>query len=164
MWLNTLTSSIIPQKKRIFVFAHTKSPKSAPNLMAEMLIESGSGSIPELTAKDEATLLRLHEMDMKTGLACFFEPSYMMGFAPETVHLEKLGKETGKNYHVADHFKENDAYARDTLVDCNERIGKASLRIGAEILAKRIKLFKEDENLYTWTMNRQNGIKNDDQK
>ncbi|MBQ2999074.1 MAG: creatininase family protein [Clostridia bacterium] len=174
-WLNVFTSSIIPQKKRSFVFAHTKAPKTAPQLMAEMLIENGSGSIPELTKEDEATLLHLHEMNMKTGHACFFETSYMMGFAPETVHLEKLGKETGKNYHVADYFKENEifvpdagwgfnypnAYAGDDPVECNERIGKASLRIGSEILAKRIKLFKEDENLYTWTMNNQNGIKND---
>ena len=175
MWLNVFASSIIPQKKRNFVFAHTKAPKTAPHLLAQMILEQGSGVHPELTKEDEETLIRLYEMDMKTGHACFFETAYMMGFAPETVHLEKIVPGSGQNLHVSDYFKENEifvkgggwgfnyprAYAGDDPFDCNERIGQAALRVGAEVLAKRIKLFKEDENLYTWTMNGQNGIKND---
>jgi N-acetylglucosamine-6-phosphate deacetylase len=42
-------------------------------------------------------------------------------------------------------------------VGCNERIGKAAVRIASETLAKRFKVYKEDENLWNWLQEDQKG-------
>ena len=43
-----------------------------------------------------------------------------------------------------------DAFCGDDPVGCNERIGKAALRLEAERLAHAIKVYKEDELLINW--------------
>ena len=42
-------------------------------------------------------------------------------------------------------------------VGCNERIGKAAVRMEAERLAHAIKVYKEDENLWNWLQEDQKG-------
>jgi len=155
-WLNVFMRKMTTEKRN-FVFGHIELPLVAPHTMAEKLIEEGSGCMPDLTSEDEATILRLHEQKMRIGHACMGEASYIMGCAPESVHLEYLGVEAGRRLHILDHYSKAGisihawpydcptAYGGDDPVDCNERIGKAALKLGAEIIAERIKLFKEDE-------------------
>ena len=50
-------------------------------------------------------------------------------------------------------------YDGDDPVDCNERIGKAALRIEAERLANAVKLYKEDTLLWEVHQKRQRGRK-----
>ena len=66
--------------------------------------------------------------------------------------------------HVADYFKDAGIQIRDggwwmnfpnayhghDPVGCNERIGKAALRVSAEKLARTIAVYKKDENLLKW--------------
>ena len=169
-WLSAFMRNL-KNKRRDFVLAVTRTPKGAPRSLAEVLLEKGSGSIPELTPEDEALMLRLYEEKVVDGHAGMSETAYMMGICPESVHLDKLGIESGLSTHVADYFMENgmsilndgwdynypNSYHGADPVGCNERIGRAAVRLGVEALAKRYKLFKEDENLWRWLQHDQNG-------
>ena len=137
--------------------------------MAEYLLKNGAGSIPELTGEDEKLLIEYHNQNMMIGHACFSETAYIMGIAPETVRLDRLGIESGKCLHKTDYLAEagikfggwgidypND-FAGDDPVGCNERIGKATVRFEAERLANIYKVYKEDENLLKWQAERQRG-------
>ena len=169
-WLASFSRKLT-NKKRNFVFATYKVPFAAPHGLAKYLLENGSGSIPELTKEDEELLLKYHEQDMRTGHACMGETALMMAVAPESVHLDRLGIESGRSLHKADYFKEAgiqirddgwefnypNAYQGDDPVGCNERIGKAAMRFGVEKTAHAIKVFKEDENLWKWHNEMQKG-------
>ena len=148
-------------KRRNFVFAWVNCTLTAPFILAEIILEKGRGAIPELTEEDEEILMRCHRENIQTGHACFGETAFMMGIAPETVHLDRLGIESGLNKHLSDKFSKAgiipldygwgldfpNAFAGHDPVDCNERIGKAALRVESERLANAIKVFKEDELL-----------------
>jgi len=167
-WLDTFSRNL-GVRPHDFVFAHIKAPLVAPHVMAEILIDKGRGSIPELTAEDEDLILKYHEEGMKGGHACMGETAHMMGFAPESVHLDRLGIESGlaqpnpikplmdAGINVASGgwgFLYPNWYSGHDPVGCNERIGKASLRIAAEHVARGIKLYKEDEFLVKWHKSR----------
>lgn len=134
------------------------------------LEEHGPGSLPELTAEDEAIVLRYHNNKIPTGHGCFGETALVMGCAPETVKLHRLGIESGKSLHLTDHFKQAGIEIRDSgwwqdypnsyaaevdPVDCNERIGKAAVRLEAERAANAFRVLKEDEGLLKWHDQRQ---------
>jgi len=169
-WLGTFSRKMA-NKKRNFVFAYTHHPHPTPHKLAEKILEEGRGCIPELTKEDEDLLIKYHEEGMTIGHACMNECAYVMGIAPETVHLDRLGIESGLSTHVADYFKEAGISIRDggwdrnfpnrfsghDPVGCNERIGKAAVRIASEILAQRFKVYKEDENLWNWLQEDQKG-------
>ena len=137
---------------------------SAPHKMAEKLLADGSGSIPELTKEDEELILKYHEEGMKIGHAGFGETSYMLGIAPEAVKMDRLGVENGLSRNLTKKYSDvgilikdggwgidyPDAYSGHTPYGCNERIGKAALRMEAERAAKAIKVIKEDEDLIKW--------------
>ena len=162
-WLSAFLRNI-KNKHHNFALAVTRTPLGAPDSLAEILLKNGAGSIPELTPEDEAIVLKYHAEKPEDGHAGWRETAYMMGICPESVHLDALGKESGLNAHVADHFKANGisimndgwdynhpySYSGADPVECNERIGRAAVRVGAEVLAKRFKFFKEDETLLNW--------------
>lgn len=149
-----------------FVFAYTKVPFAAPHQMAEVLIEKGSGAIPELTKEDEAYILKCHEEEMTTGHACLGETALVMGFTPESVHLERLGIESGKrqkkeNLEILRNagvqlasngwgYEYPNWFSGDDPTGCTKTIGKAAIRMAAEAVAKAIKAFKYDEYLVDW--------------
>jgi creatinine amidohydrolase len=152
-------------EKRDFVVASYMISLPAPHKMAEILLEKGSGAIPELTAEDEALLIKYHEQNMFIGHACMGETAHMMGISPESVHLERLGIESGLSNHKTDYLAKEkiqiprgwdinyaNNFAGDDPVGCNERIGKASLRIEAERFAHSIKVYKEDEKIMRWLL------------
>ena len=126
--------------------------------LAEKILEEGRGCIPELTKEDEDLLIKYHEEGMTIGHACMNECAYVMGIAPETVHLERLGIESGLSTHVADYFKEAGISIRDggwdrnfpnrfsghDPVGCNERIGKAILNYTVQKTAEAFKMIKDD--------------------
>lgn len=156
-WLNAFNRNLC-NKKRSYVFAWVNCLLPAPHGLAETLIKNGRGSIPELTPEDEEILIRCHESNMVTGHACFGETAYMMGIAPETVHLDRLGIESGLSTGMSKKFADAgiipldygweldypNAYAGHDPYECNERIGRAALRVEAERLANAIKVYKED--------------------
>ncbi|MBO5270284.1 MAG: creatininase family protein, partial [Clostridia bacterium] len=162
-WLDTFLRKLA-NKKHDFVCGKIMVKLQAPHPMAEILIEKGPGSIPELTPEDEKLILDYHEMGMKVGHACMGETAWIMGFAPEAVHLERLGIESGLSTHVTDYLKEAgirimddgwgynypNAFSGHDPVGCNERIGKAAVRLQSERLARAIKVLKDDTNLLRW--------------
>ena len=147
-----------------FVVAVYSVGLPAPHTMAEILEKEGSGSIPELTKEDEDLIIKYHKEDMLIGHGCFGETAYMMGISPESVHMDRLAIESGQNLHKSDNlieaglklrsggweFNYPNAYSADDPIGCNERIGKAALRIEAEHAAKAFKAFKEDTLLSDW--------------
>ena len=143
----------------VFTFFTVSLP--APHAMAELLLKEGPQAIPELEAEDAELLLKYHEEGMLTGHACFGETAYIMGICPETVRMDRLGVESGlptgksKAYNDVGLFVQDggwglefpNAYAGHDPIGCNERIGKAALRLEAERFAKALKVLKEDEYL-----------------
>jgi creatinine amidohydrolase len=171
-WLNTFLRDIMNRKKPYTVCFCRVNIKWAPHGMAELLTEQGSGAIPELTPEDEKLLLDYHAVGMTGGHACMGETALMMGFAPETVHLDRLGIESGLSTHEADYLKDAgvqmvdsgwcvnypNAYSGHDPVGCNERIGKAAVRLAAEQLAQAFKVIKKDQNLLRWHAKFQEGM------
>lgn len=140
--------------------------------LAKYLEANGPGSIPELTAEDEALVLHFWRNKIPSGHGCMGETALVMAAAPDTVKLNRLGIESGKSLHVSDKFAAAGIEIRDDgwyedyptnyaaevdPVDCNERIGKAAARFEAERLANAFKVFKEDEDLLNWLNKRQEG-------
>ena len=103
-------------------------------------------------------------MNMKLGHACFSETARMMGIATECVHLDRLGIEDGHSRNVTQKFTDAglelksggwgynypNRFDGDDPYGCNERIGKATLRLEAEWAANAYKVIKEDEDLIRW--------------
>ncbi|MBQ8358096.1 MAG: creatininase family protein [Clostridia bacterium] len=170
-WLNTFLRNLMNRKKPYTVCVAGVNIKWAPHGMAELLLEKGRGCIPELSPEDEQLLLSYHEAGMKGGHACMGETALIMGFAPESVHLDRLGIESGLSTHEADYLTDAgiqilnggwdvnfpNAYAGHDPVGCNERIGRAALRLASEQLAHAFKVLKTDENMLRWHANFQKG-------
>ena len=135
--------------------------------MAEILLENGSGSIPELTKEDEELILRYYNANIKMGHACFGETALTMAAAPESVHLDRLGIESGLSLdlpevkklvdagvNIADHgweYNHPNWYSGHDPIGINERIAEAAARLTSEKLAKAYKAFKEDTFLLNKT-------------
>ena len=170
VWLSTFLRKMY-NTKHDFVVGVIFVDLPAPHKMAEQLLQNGSGSIPELTVEDEALILKYHEQNMEIDHGCFGEAAFMMGIAPEAVHLDRLGIESGHSTHKADYLAEAglqivnngwdinypNNYHGDDPVGCNERIGKAALRIEAERVAHAFAIFKQDENVLKWHEEMQKG-------
>ncbi len=158
-WLDTFSRNL-GVKPHNYVFAYMRMPGSmVPHTMAKYILEHGSGSVPELTKEDEDLLIKYHKDGMINGHACMCETAYVMGVAPESVHLERLGIESGLPQespvqHLVDAgiilpsygwgYEYPNAFAGHDPVGCNERIGKAALRMESERVAKAFKAYKED--------------------
>ena len=165
-WLNAFARKM-QNKKHDFIFCFVNDIEAAPHVMAEILLEKGQGSIPELTPEDEAYLLECHEKKMRIGHACLAETVKVMKFAPESVHLDRLGIEDGNSRHYADYLKEAgiriaaggwdinhpNNYCGDDPSGANERIAEAAVRLEAEHLASAVRILKYDENLPKWHEN-----------
>lgn len=159
-WLNTFSRNwnVKPHKA---VFAWTKVDITiAPHHMGEILLKKGTGAIPELTPEDEELILRYHKEDMKLGHACMGETALVIAAAPETVHLDRLGIESGKELDIPEVQKLTDAgvniadggweykfsnwYSGDDPIGINARIAEASARLTSEKLSRAYKAYKED--------------------
>ncbi|MBE6695415.1 MAG: creatininase family protein [Ruminococcaceae bacterium] len=168
-WLAAFSRKLAT-KKRSFVFAVTELDLFAPHDMAEAILKEGPEVFPELTKEDIDLLLKYHEERLVVGHACLSETSLVMAVAPDSVHLDRLGIESGLSLHKADylakagiHIKDNgwgvnypNAYTGGDH-ECNERIAKATFRFSAEKFAERFKVFKEDTNVLEWLEEAQKG-------
>lgn len=166
-WLDTFARNL-GTRPHNYVFGYIRpSDLMTPHTMAKILLEKGSGSIPELTTEDEALLIRYHKDGMLCGHACMGETTYMMGITPENVHLDRLGMESGLPQEdpvqkLADAGIITDSYGwfrtfpnwyeGHDPVGSNERMGKAALRLESERIARAIKAFKEDTWLWEHKM------------
>ena len=162
----------LTNKKRDFVCAvYACNSSKSVNHIAEYLLEHGTGSVPELTPEDEQVVLDFYNSGKLTGHACMGETAIILGTHPETVHLDRLGIESGLPLDTPNYLKEvgiqikdygwgiryPHAFSGHDPVGCNERIGKAALRLQAEKLARAIKVYKEDENVLKWHNEMQKG-------
>jgi creatinine amidohydrolase len=151
------------QKKRNYVLASVDVGLPALKTMGEYLEKNGTGSIPELTVEDEEYLVKCYKEKIKGGHACLGEAANMMGLYPEDVHLDRLGIESGLSTNETKHLRDAGVHIMSDGWDidypnsfsgedfeCNERIGKASVRFNAEKLASQIRLIKEDTNIEKW--------------
>lgn len=167
-WLSAFLRKL-ENRKHDYVVAVIMIKLQAPHMMAEKLLAEGSGCIPELTVEDEALLLKYHEENMRIGHAGFGETSYMLGIAPECVKMDRLGIESGRSRNLTQKFVDAgiqlrdhgwgvnypNAFSGDDPYGCNERIGKAAVRLEAERVANAIRVVKEDEDLLRWNAERQ---------
>lgn len=169
-WLSTFARNLYT-KKRNYEFFICHPVLVAPHKMAEKIIAEGAQVFPELTEEDVALLLKYHEENMLVGHGGFGETSYIMGVTPGSVKLETLGTEDGHSTHIMDYLNKEkisiqsngwdynypNAYGGDDPVGCNERIGKAALRMAAEIYARQFKIIKDDELVLKLQEERQKG-------
>ena len=170
-WLSTFLRDIMNRKKS-YICVLVDIKLQAPHKMAEYLEANGTGSLPELTPEDEKLLADYHEMGMKIGHGGMGETSYLMAIAPDSVKMDRLGIESGLSTHEADYLSEAgiqmvnggwdvnycNAYHGHDPIGCNERIGKAAIRMEAERFAGAIKIVKEDKNLLRWHAEFQKGM------
>ncbi len=138
---------------------------SVPHVMAEKILAEGRECVPEMTDEDVELVLKYHEQGMTIGHACFCETAYIMENWPETVKLDRLGVESGLSVHAADYLNEAgitmenagwdvdypNAYSGHDPVGCNERIGRAAVRLEAERVAHAFKVLKEEDKLLGWS-------------
>ena len=169
-WLSTFARHLYT-KKRDYEFFICQPVLTAPHKMAEKILAQGKEVFPELNDEDVALLMKYHEQKMKIGHGGFGETSYVMAVTPESVKLENLGSESGQSTHIMDYLNEAkvsiqsngwdynypNAYAGDDPYGCNERIGKAAIRMAAEIYAKQFKVIKDDELVLKLQEERQKG-------
>ena len=170
-WLSTFLRKLANKKHDFVCVTYMVHSEKSPYYLAEQLEANGSGSIPELTPEDEQVILDFCRAKKEVGHACMGETSVIMGLHPKTVHLERLGIESGLSTHAADYLKAVGiemmdsgwgqnfpfAYHGHDPIGCNERIGKASVRVQSERLARAIKVMKDDENLLRWNAEMQRG-------
>ena len=170
-WVSTLQRKLYNRKHDFVLAVIGCASSGSTKRLCEHLKEHGSGSVPYLTPEDEAYLLDFHATPKETGHACIGETACVLGCHPETVHLERLGIETGLSNHKADYLKaagiqivdwgwlQNypNSYNGHDPVGLNERIGKAAMWIQTLRLAKAIKVLKEDENILNWHHEMQKG-------
>ena len=163
MWLNAFLRKL-ENKPHDYVVVRINLELQAPHKMAQKIEAEGPAAVPEMNEDDIQLIQKYHEEKMQIGHGGMGETSYIMGICPENVHMERLGIESGLSTHAADKFKENGisirdggwfvdrphAYSGHDPIGCNERIGKAAIRLEAERLAKAIKFLKEDEDLIKW--------------
>ena len=162
-WLNTFSRNRnIKPHKAVFAWARVDI-KVAPFGMGEILLEKGSGSIPELTKEDEELILRYYNENIEMGHACFGETALTMAAAPDSVHLDRLGIESGLSLNLPEVKALVDAgvniadggweynypnwFSGHDPIGINERIAEAAARLSSEKLAKAYKAFKEDTYL-----------------
>jgi len=162
-WLQTFLRGV-EFKPHDYVVSMVMIELQAPHKMAEAILKNGASAVPEMNEDDIALILKYHEEKMQIGHACMGETANMMAVCPEHVHLDRLGIESGLNTHAADKYAQHGIYIRDggwfvnrpnaysghDPVGCNERIGKAALRMEAERLAAAMKFLKEDDDLIKW--------------
>lgn len=160
-WLDVFARNI-NTRPHDYVWGYFRpSDTMTPHTMARIILEKGSGAIPELTKEDEELVIKYHKMEMRCGHACMGETTYMMGVTPENVHLDRLGMEDGlpqpdpcQKLEDAGIITESHGWFRrfpnwyegHDPVGSNERLGAAALRLESERIARAIKAFKED----TW--------------
>ena len=163
-WLSTFLRKLANKKHDFVCAVYNMNSSRSPYYMAEHLTQNGRGSLPELTPEDEDLILDFCAQKKEVGHAGMGETSCIMGLHPETVHLDRLGIESGLSIHATDYLKEAgikimddgwginypNAFHGHDPIGCNERIGKAAVRVQSERLAKAIKLMKDDENLLRW--------------
>jgi len=166
--LSHFSSHISDDIEKDFVFCNFHiDARIVPDGMAKILNEKGSGAIPELTKEDEDYILDFYNTKKINGHAGICETAFIMGTHPETVHLDRLGIEsglpTGKSQKYADSgLGMYDQWGMDVPnwfeghdpVGVNERIGKAALRLEAERLSRGIKILKEDSYLEEFELSR----------
>ena len=160
-WLNAFLRNLDNQKHD-FVLTSMEVPLPAPHEMAELILEKGADVFPEMTKEDVELVLKYHEEGMKVGHACFSETAFMLGICPESVKMDRLGIESGLSTNKTKKYRDvglnfngwgydyPNAFSAHDPIGCNERIGKALIRMEAERLAGVYKLLKEDEDLVKW--------------
>ena len=153
------------------VHAEATSEKIALARYFDGRIAAIFGTHTHVATADEQVLLDFQNEGKHNGHAGFNETSYILGIAPETVHLDRLGIESGLPTHLTDHWRQAGVQIVDSgwsiedpntesghdPIGCNERIGKAAVRVAAERVAGIFRMLKEDSDLLKWHEEMQKG-------
>lgn len=162
-WLTTFLRKL-ENKPHDYVVVIIHMKLSAPHEIAKTIEEKGRDAVPELNDEDVQLMLDCHAEKMRVGHAGMGETAWIMGIDPELVHMDRLGIEDGRNHHVADQYGKHGIFIRDggwfanypnafdgdDPYGCNERIGKAAIRLETERIVKAVRFLKEDEDLIKW--------------
>ena len=154
----------LENKPHDFVLMNVFIRCSVAKRLLEKRATDGAKSLPELTQEDWAVLERFASDDIVDGHAGFDEAAYILGIAPETVKLDRLGIESGLSRNLTAKYREAgvqirdggwginfpNAYSATDPVGVNERIGRAALQLEAQRLAETVRLIKNDTDLLRW--------------
>lgn len=113
-------------------------------------------AVKGLTEDDRALAQSCRERKVADGHAGYSETAYMMAVAPESIRMNRLGIVSGKSLELTNKYKEMGIQIRDggwevdyphwidseNPIGCNERIGKAAVRLEAERLAQAVRKMK----------------------
>lgn len=169
-WLSAFLRRL-QNKKRDFYLGLVHFNATEPKEIAAQLLENGRGLYPELTTEDEDYLIDFLKTEKKDGHGGLGETAILMAVAPHSVQMDRLGIESGLSTHEADYLRDAgiavqdggwginfpNAYAGHDPIGCNERIGRACMRLAAEKAAHAFKVYKEDENVLRWLDDYQKG-------
>lgn len=169
--LLALFTRMLANKKRDYIVAVATVTATEPDEIADNLKRNGRGLYPELTTEDEDYIIKFFDEGGTNGHAGFGEVAYMMAIAPEAVHLDRLGIESGASTHKADFLNRAglrirdggwevdfpNAYDGTDPVGCNERMAKCCFRLASERLAYQIKVLKEENETLKWLEEYQRG-------
>lgn len=162
-WISAFLRKL-ENKPHDYVLVNVNIKCAVMERMAKVLLQKGSGAFAELMPEDEKLILECYEKKLKDGHSGYSETAYMLGTAPESVHMDRLGIVSGKSRNLTGIYKGAGIQIRDhgwginfpdwidsdDPMGCNERIGKVALQLEAERLANAIKIIKEDKNLIKW--------------
>lgn len=171
-WLMAFSRRLC-NKKRDFAFAFISPTVITRPIttMGQRLTEEGRGVYPTLTREDEDVLIDFYTQKKAMGHACMGETAMIMATAPESVHLDRLGIESGLGTRSLDDLKQAHVTVRDggwdyrypnwfcghDPVGCNERIGHTAMEIASDEVAAAYRAYKEDTRLLPWLEEMQAG-------
>lgn len=159
---NFLRSNAYTKKDYVPIFHHLKL--ASPYVLMERLEENGRDYFPELIDEDIGVLKEFVENKKTFGHAGFAETAIMLGTYPELVRMDRMHAVDGLSTGRADYLYElgiqgvkfgwtanyPNNYQGHHPEDCNERIGKATVRVMIEDLVKVLRVVKEDEEMLKW--------------
>lgn len=150
-------------KKDYVVILH-RLKLASPYMLMDILEEKGREYFYELNDDDIEVLRDFVEKKKKYGHAGFAETALILGTYPELVRMDKIhdldGLPTGATKHLDEagetftrfHWSKNypNAFGGHAPEGCNERIGKATVRVMSERLARMLKAIKDDDQMLKW--------------
>lgn len=173
VWLKAFLRNLSNKKRSYVTAVYNNNSAWTIEKLAADLRRGGPGSVPELTKEDEELVnkFRGEGNNLLIGHAGLGETGLVMGVAPESVKLDRLGIESGLPRNLTKKYSDANITIRDggwginypnafqgvDPVGCTQSLGKAMIRVEAEHFANAIKVLKEDEDLLRWQEETQGG-------
>jgi creatinine amidohydrolase len=159
---NFIRSTGYSKKDYVVILHHLKL--ASPYMLMDLFEKNGREYFPELNDDDIEVLRDFVEKKKILGHAGFAETAIMLGTYPELVRMDKIhdldGLPTGLTRHLDEagetftrfSWGKNypNAYKGHAPEGCNERIGKATVRVMVENLVRMLRAIKNDDQMLKW--------------